>query len=137
LWRTDDGGLSWKKMFDEVDDVYAMPIFDGNDAVLLAKDLRFTADGGKTWKKGAPRPEGAVGQHGHDVLLVDAGAIAGSHAAGAFGTPQVHAMLAGEPIAIETPTYATAWVVLATKVGTYRVAMTHDGARTWGSIAPP
>jgi hypothetical protein len=138
LWRTEDGGLSWNSIFDEDAEITAMPVFDGDDAVIVAKEFQSTSDRGKTWRKGVALPEGGIlGQHGHDVLRVADGSIAGSHAGGAFGTPQASALLVGDPVSIAVPTYATAWVVSSLPKSTFRIAVTHDGARHWTSFAPP
>ena len=136
LWRTDDEGRSWTKIFDEAEEIEAMPIFDGDAAVLVAKRFQSTSDGGRTWHKGSPRPEGAIGQYGGALWHVKDEHFEYSTGTAWKARVEPQELLVGEVTSIVVASKRTGWVVVQTNAGTWRVVGTHDGGETWTAFTP-
>ena len=137
LWRTEDRGLSWKKVLDESDEVSGMPIFDGDDAIVVAKELHVTTDGGAHWRKGSARPDGAIGQLGGVVWRVGDDGRFAFGAGDAWTKRPADPLLVGDVESISVTSKTTGWIVLRVDQETWRVVATHDAGLHWTSFAPP
>ena len=137
LWRTEDEGLSWKKIFSETDAIENMPVFQGDHAVLVADRFQITSDGGKTWRMGSFRPEGPVGQYGSVLWHVKDAHFETSDGTTWKTRSAREALLEGEVWSIVVATEKTGWMVVGTKDGKWRIVGTHDGGATFNAYGPP